>query len=82
MLEVFRDVPKLMAPGASVLFEGCETGEGAGGTDFMKAAAALFFGDEKWGYVRAHTQKTETGSFVHHGLQLHDAKVLRWPEGR
>ena len=56
--KLFKKVPKFMAPGSSTLFEGCDTGDGDLGKKFMKAIGELFFGAEKWGYVRANTVVT------------------------
>lgn len=56
--ELFKRVPAFMAPGSSVLFEGCDTGDGDLGKEFMKAIGHLFFGAEKWGYIRANTVVT------------------------
>jgi hypothetical protein len=76
----FRAVRNMMAPGASILLEGCETGRGAAGKAFLKALAELCFGSEKWGFVRANTEEI-TGSVIPKtGLDPGDPVTLKWPD--
>jgi hypothetical protein len=78
--KIFENVHKFMAPGSSVLFEGCDTGDGAAGKAFMEAIARIFFAPHKWGYVRANTEVTSIDP-VNKKAGFRDGKprTLMWP---
>jgi hypothetical protein len=76
----FRAVRNIMAPGASILLEGCETGRGAAGKAFLKAMAELCFGPEKWGFVRASTRGITSTTMLKAGLVPGDPVTLKWPD--
>ncbi|TPV92926.1 MAG: hypothetical protein B7733_23135 [Myxococcales bacterium FL481] len=40
----------------------------------------LFFGRDKWGFVRAFTEKTQASIIKRHGLEIRDAAVFKWPD--
>ncbi|MEM7158639.1 MAG: hypothetical protein AAF799_37710 [Myxococcota bacterium] len=52
-------VSLFMAPGSSILLQGCDTGYGARGKEFMHAFARCIFGKDKWGYIRANRYISE-----------------------
>lgn len=78
---VFAPVSFFMAPGSSVLFEGCDTGSGSEGRAFVEAAAQAFFGKQKWGYVRANTVVTSADPIaVERGIRDGAPVTLKWPD--
>ena len=78
--KLFSRVHKYMAPGSSVVFEGCDTGDGAAGRAFMKAIGEIFFAPHNWGYVRANTEVTSIDP-VNKIAGFRDGKprTLMWP---
>lgn len=79
--EAFAPVREFMAPGSSVILEGCDTGSGALGKAFMREIARCFFGEEKWGYVRANTIVTGL-SPVNPQMGFQDGQPVthKWPD--
>jgi hypothetical protein len=76
----FRAMRNVMAPGASILLEGCETGRGAAGKSFLGALGELFFGSEKWGFVRASTGEITFTANIWEGPIPVDPITLKWPD--
>lgn len=76
----FQVVRTVIAPGASILVEGCETGRGPAGKTFLAALARLCFGDSKWGFVRASTESITVGVIPAEGPIPVRPVTLKWPD--
>lgn len=77
----FADVWRYMAPGASIIFEGCNVGRGEGGRQYLGAFAELVFSKRKWGFVRANRTSTQLPiTDTWRGLPPGDPVTYRWPD--
>jgi hypothetical protein len=79
-IAAFRDTPKYLAPGASVLLDGCKVGRGPAGKSFMGAFADLLFGSHKWGFIKGNQISTERGPIPTHPLPPKEPVTYRWPD--
>lgn len=79
-VSAFAAVRATIAPGASILLEGCETGRGTAGKAFLKALAELFFGSFKWGFVRASTQPIIMSPYLREGPLPGSPVTYQWPD--
>lgn len=80
MKHAYAIMPYFMAPGSSVLFDGCYVGQGEAGKSFLAALGELIFGPYKWGFLKANQTEATAPVYKYYPLELGNPMTYRWPD--
>ena len=67
---------RFMLDGASILLKGCSVARGEKGREYLGELGRIFFGGEKYGYLKGNTEPTRA---VPGGVANAEPRTLRWP---
>jgi hypothetical protein len=67
---------RFMLDGASILLKGCTVARGEKGREYLGELGRIFFGREKFGYLKGNTEPTRA---VPGGVANAEPRTLRWP---
>ncbi len=81
LIDALGKMKNYLAPRSSIILDGCSTGRGARGKEFLRQLGKLFYGNLKHGYLRANTENVEAPpANFKEGLLTVNAVTYLWPD--